>query len=157
MKLDNIFHAAVRKESFFIPKEMVITGSVDTEMPGQVAGVINGNVFVKNKVIILKEGVINGDISAEELLVYGRINGDVLCSGKMLIQNGAVIKGNIITSEIHIEKDTIIEGVINKSFLEPVQFIERAESKSRKNEISDNPADRIVSSQKENVKRQAWF
>jgi cytoskeletal protein CcmA (bactofilin family) len=161
MKLDNIFSAAVRKESFYIPKEMVITGSINTEMSGQIGGVINGNVFAENKVIILKEGVINGDISAGELLVYGRINGDVLCANKMIVQNGAVIKGNIVTAEIHIEKETVIEGIITKSVINPPKYIRQttAEPERKEQLIAEDATDidRPDLPQKEELRRQAWF
>ena len=157
MKLENIFNASIRKESFYIPREMVITGSVNTEMPGQVAGVINGNLFAKNKVVILKEAVVNGDITAEELLVYGRINGDVVCSGKMIIQNGAVIKGNIVTAEIHIEKDTVIEGVITKSQKQTEEPDDEPGTGYERNDLSGERFEKIVTAKKEDSKRQAWF
>lgn len=115
MKLDNILNAAIRKDSFLIPKEMVIHGSFTSETPGQIAGTIHGDVQSKGRILILKEGIINGDVHAEELLVYGKINGDVKKCNKINVQSGAVIKGNVTTGEIHIEKDAIIEGLITKS------------------------------------------
>lgn len=115
MKLDNILNAAMRKDSFLIPKEMVIDGSFRSETPGQIAGTINGDVQSKGRVLIHKEGIINGDVYAEELLVYGKINGDVKRCNKINVQSGAVIKGHVNTGEIHIEKDAVIEGLISKS------------------------------------------
>ena len=130
-------------------------------MSGQIAGVINGNVFAENKVIILKEAVINGDVSAGELLVYGKINGDVLCANKMIVQNGAVIKGNIVTAEIHIEKETIIEGIITKSVIEPPRYIKQTtntESERKKQLVAERIAtEQNPIPQTEESKRQSWF
>ncbi len=115
MKFDNILPGANRKESFFIPKEMTIAGSFKADTSGQIAGTINGELIVESKLVILKEAVVNGDISADELIVFGKINGDVRKCNKMTVRSGAIIMGNVNTIEIHIEKDTIIEGLITKS------------------------------------------
>ena len=77
MKLDSLLSSSHRKDSFLIPKEMMITGTIQTDAPGQIAGIIKGDVLTKSRIIILKEGIINGDVTADELLVYGKINGHV--------------------------------------------------------------------------------
>jgi cytoskeletal protein CcmA (bactofilin family) len=114
MKLENILNAAIRKESFCVPKEMVINGSFLAETSGQISGRVNGDILVKGRIVILKEGIVNGDISADELVVYGRLTGDVRSCSKMVIHSGAVVSGNITATEIHTDKDAIIEGLIVK-------------------------------------------
>ncbi len=114
MKLENILNAAIRKENFCIPREMVINGSFQSDISGHIAGTVNGDVWVKGRIVILKDGFINGDISADEITVYGRITGEIKNCSKMVIHSGAVIKGNITTSEIHTDKDAIVEGLIIK-------------------------------------------
>jgi hypothetical protein len=37
MKFDNILNAAIGKESFYIPKEMVVTGFLKADTSGQIA------------------------------------------------------------------------------------------------------------------------
>jgi cytoskeletal protein CcmA (bactofilin family) len=159
MKLDNIINAALRKESFNIPKGMVITGSVNTRINGQIAGTINGNVFAKSKIVVQKGAVLNGDVSAEELQVYGSINGDVQCSGKTIVYNGAVIKGSIHTAEIHIEKDAVVEGMISKAIKEePAPVAEQTTSSTslQKEAVEENRSQDTLPP-KEETKRQAWF
>ena len=155
MKLENILNAAIGKESFCIPKEMVINGSFMAETSGQIAGTVNGDVLVKGKIIILKEGIVNGDISADELVVYGKLTGDVRSCSKMVIHSGSVISGNITATEIHTDKDAIIEGLIVKPGM-PVsadnkpKSIVKTSSPFRENYKSsvDNP---------EPSKQEAWF
>lgn len=157
MKLDNIINAALRKESFSIPKGMVIAGSVNTRINGQIAGTINGNVFATSKIVIQKGAVINGDVSAEGLQVYGNINGDVQCSGKTTIYNGAVIKGSIYTAEIHIEKDAVVEGMISKAIKEDSSpILERVSTPSPKETTEENK-NQDASPPKQETNRQAWF
>lgn len=155
MKLENILNAAIGKESFCIPKEMVINGSFLSETSGQIAGTVNGDILVKGKIVILKEGVVNGDISADELVVYGRLTGDVRSCSKIAIHSGAVVSGNITATEIHTDKDAIIEGLIVKPGM-PVLADNKTKSPAKtsspfrenyKTSI-DNP---------ESTKQEAWF
>lgn len=154
MKFENIINTTGRKESFFLSKEMVITGAVKAEAPGQIAGIINGEVVVNNKLVILKEGIILGDVAADELLVYGRIDGDVKCTN-LIIQSGALIKGNITTITIHIEKDAIIEGNIIKAGNQMVLHKKRELPKRK--EPPAKKVDPPSNNKKETGERSAWF
>lgn len=155
MKFENILNAAMRKDSFCITKEMVITGSVKSSSPGQIAGIVNGDVIVRSRLIILKEGIINGDIAAEDILVYGKINGDVKSCNKITVQSGAFIKGNITTSEIHIEKDAIIKGIITKS--DGQVILPKKPFSAVKNEPEEKKTEPALISKTGDSDRQAWF
>jgi cytoskeletal protein CcmA (bactofilin family) len=155
LKLDNILNAAIGKESFSLPKQMIITGSLKTDAPGQIAGVVNGDVTVNSRVVILKDGIVNGDISAEELIVFGKINGNVNRCNKMIVQSGAVINGNINTVEIHVEKDAIIEGLVTKSGIN--MMITKKKELVRKNESTIEHTETRIEEKSEIKERQTWF
>jgi cytoskeletal protein CcmA (bactofilin family) len=155
MKFENIINTTGRKESFFLSKEMVITGTVKAEAPGQIAGIINGEVVINNKLVILKEGIILGDVAADELMVYGRIDGDVKCTN-LIIQSGALIKGNITTITIHIEKDAIIEGNIIKAGNEMILH-KKKELPKKKEPLPVKKVEPPSTGKKETGERSAWF
>lgn len=156
MKFDNLLNTGIRKDGFYIPKEMVITGSFKADISGQIAGTVNGNIWIKAKIFILKDGIVNGDISAEELVVYGKINGDVKSCKKMIVQSGAVIKGNIVTDEIHIEKNATIEGLITKSNLHPVTT-KNSETEEKKYSLAIENTESNPGIKSVKTERQAWF
>jgi cytoskeletal protein CcmA (bactofilin family) len=156
MKFDNLLNAGIRKDGFYLPKEMVITGSFKADISGQIAGTVNGNVWVKTKILILRDGIVNGDISAEEITVYGKINGDVKSCKKMLVQSGAVIKGNIVTEEIHMEKNAVIEGLITKLNLH-AGTDKNLEVAERKSAPAIESAEPVVAGKNGAMERQAWF
>jgi cytoskeletal protein CcmA (bactofilin family) len=157
MKFENILNAAARKESFCIPKEMIVNGSLTSETSGQITGIVKGDVWVKNRLIIHKEGVVNGDVTAEELVVYGRIDGDIIKCCKTTVHSFAVIKGNIATSEIHIEKDAVIEGLISKSEILPVSFQKKIEFPKKKNESADKKSGTIAAVENGTIEQRTWF
>jgi cytoskeletal protein CcmA (bactofilin family) len=156
MKFDNLLNTGIRKDGFYIPKEMVITGSFNADISGQIAGTVNGNIWIKAKVFILKDGIVNGDISAEELVVYGKINGDVKSCKKMIVHSGAVINGNIITDEIHIEKNAAIEGLITKSDLLTARN-ENSKTTEKINSLAIENTESIPDIKSVKTERQAWF
>jgi cytoskeletal protein CcmA (bactofilin family) len=149
MMFENILNAA-RRESFCIPKEMVVYGSLMAETSGQISGTVKGDVWVKNRLIIHKEGIVSGDISAEELVVHGRIDGCIKKCSKTIVHSGAVIKGNITTSEIHIEKDAFIEGLISKSEIIPDSF-------QKKTEFQKKKTDAAIPVNNETADQRTWF
>jgi cytoskeletal protein CcmA (bactofilin family) len=154
MKLDSLLNSSHRKDSFLIPKEMMITGTIQTDSPGQIAGLINGDVLTKSRVIILKEGIINGDVIADELLVYGKINGHVKSCNKINIQSGAAIKGNINTAEIHMEKNAKIGGIITKS---DIQTLTKNKETTKKKIHPSSTIEPAPAAKDQNTQRQAWF
>jgi cytoskeletal protein CcmA (bactofilin family) len=154
MKLDSLLSTSHRKDSFLIPKEMMITGIIQTDSPGQIAGIINGDVLTKSRVIILKEGIINGDVTADELLVYGKINGHVKSCNKIIVQSGAVIKGNINTAEIHMEKNATVDGIITKS---GVQTLMKDNKTTKKKYLPAEKIEPVPAAKDQNTDRQAWF
>lgn len=102
------------KKSFYIPEGMTVTGTFTTDVPGQIAGAVNGDVCVNGRLVILKSAVIIGNVKAQELEVWGRVIGYIQCSGKLFLQKASFVKGNISTVEIYIEKDAIVDGIIIK-------------------------------------------
>lgn len=157
MKFENILNAAIGKENFCIPKEMIINGSFKAETSGQITGTVKGDVWVKSRLLIHKEGIVTGDVSAEELVVYGKINGNVKKCRKTTVHSGAVIKGNITTAEIHIEKDAVIEGLISKSENLPGSFQKKSESSKKKTGSVDKKVKPVSAVKYETAEQRTWF
>lgn len=112
--LENILNTVSTKKSFYIPAGMTVTGTFTADVPGQIAGAVNGDLLINGRLVILKNGVIHGNVKAEELEILGSVTGDIQCGGKMILQNDCFVKGNISTIEIHIEKDAVLDGIITK-------------------------------------------
>ena len=155
LKLENILDPS-RKGGFFVPKGTVITGTFTADIPGKIAGMINGDVFVKGKVTILKEAVIRGDIYATDVTVYGKISGDIKCTGTTRLEPGARIRGDISTSEIHVEKDTVVEGIITKPVTEKTSVDESVEPDTGE-DFTREPPEPKQSLTDENANSQSWF
>ncbi|MBC7888964.1 MAG: polymer-forming cytoskeletal protein [Ferruginibacter sp.] len=145
--LTYILNNFASKKSFYLPAGMTVTGTFTVDVPGQIAGSVNGNVFVNGTLGILKNAVITGNVKAETLEIFGTVIGDIQCSGKMILHNTCYVKGNISTVEIHIEKNAVIDGMITKPVSNTTDFepaFATGEPVLIEETIEDSPADIIA-------------
>lgn len=108
------------QDSFLLPKGITIQGDIESKISGRIDGIVSGNIQVDAKLIIGEESVINGDITALNLIVYGRVEGNIECKNKAVICNNAVIKGGIIATTLEIEEGAVIEGSMTKNRYKPL-------------------------------------
>lgn len=101
--------AAPKAGSATITGCMEILGNVKGCGTIHIDGKIHGNLIVDESVVIGKEGVVNGDVSAKKVIVSGKIHGSVKCETLEVTQMGQ------ITDIIHASKvvsDGKLEAVI---------------------------------------------
>ena len=97
---------------FIIPAGIEVNGNFVSQKEGSIAGTINGDVHVKARLIVEKQGIINGDLHAKDLTIKGRVNGNIYCEGKVSALKDSVVSGNISAAEARIDKFSIVKGII---------------------------------------------
>jgi cytoskeletal protein CcmA (bactofilin family) len=96
---------------FYIPEGIEVNGNFVSEKEGGIAGIINGDVTVNAKLIIERQGIINGEIRVKDIIVKGKVNGNIHCTGKIITLKDALVSGNIYAAEAVIDKFSIVKGV----------------------------------------------
>jgi cytoskeletal protein CcmA (bactofilin family) len=102
-------------ESFSVPFGVVVGGDLTSEIPGRVDGRVNGNIVTKGKLIIGEKAVIDGNISAEQLIIFGMVHGNVEVAGKVVLHDHACVKGSVTASVLEIDETAVVKGLITKS------------------------------------------
>ena len=92
--------------------DLVIDGSVSTAGELQVDGTINGSVRAR-AVVVDANGVVYGDITAEEVIVRGRVIGPIRAL-HIHIFSGAHIEGDVINQTLSIENGAHVDGKIRR-------------------------------------------
>jgi cytoskeletal protein CcmA (bactofilin family) len=115
ISLKNIFGKAASKKTFNIPQGMLVTGTVYTAVSGEVAGIVNGDFSATAHFTILKSGVINGNVKAENMDLYGTVNGNILCSKMLVLQPDCVVTGNVDAFEITGAENIEMSGTISNA------------------------------------------
>jgi len=86
-----------------------ITGEIDIVCNLHIDGEFEGSIKSKSFITIGKTGVVEGDISADKLIVSGKFMGGCECEAVEILPNGRV-EGKVITKEFVIERAGIFVG-----------------------------------------------
>ncbi len=87
-----------------------IRGAVDADGDLRIAGIVNGNVRCKGKVIVARGGRVEGDIHADDADIAGTVIGQLHLSRKLMLRNGCELDGDIFVKALSIEEGAVFEG-----------------------------------------------
>lgn len=93
-----------------IGRNTVFTGQLTGSGNVRVDGRIDGSIAVNANVVIGEYGVVNGDVSANSLLICGTINGNVTADEKLTIDSTGQLIGDIRVSQFHVSDGGIFQG-----------------------------------------------
>ncbi len=76
----------------------------------RVDGTINGNCNCDQNFVLGTEGVIKGNISAQNVTISGKVDGDINARGKLELFSTGKIRGNITARSLVIDEDAYFDG-----------------------------------------------
>ena len=101
-------------EQATIGKSLVIkgevTGSESLYIDGRVEGSIN---LPGNRVTVGRNGVVNANVNAREIVVIGKLKGNLQASDRVDIRNDGSLTGDVIAARISIEDGAFFKGGID--------------------------------------------
>lgn len=111
---DAIRPAAMKPNSRVVPSiissDMKITGSVTSEGEMTIDGRIEGDVTADSLTIGV-EGMIMGEIIAQQVVVRGAVKGSIRAR-KVDLEAGAKVHGDIVHARLAIQNDAVFEGQV---------------------------------------------
>ena len=96
-----------------ISDDVIIEGKLFTGGELQIGGTINGYVRAR-AVFVDVQGVVHGEVAAEEVLIRGRVVGSILGMTVRIISGGHV-EGDITSENVVIENAAYVDGKIHHS------------------------------------------
>ena len=98
----------------FVAETMQIEGDFHYSGAVDVAGLINGNVY-GNEMIILDTGSVKGNLNVSKLIINGHVEGQIIAD-EISLGSNSVIKGDIsFKSHLKTEEGAEIDGYIKGS------------------------------------------
>lgn len=76
----------------------------------RVDGEFRGNIVTKGDVIIGDNGILEGDVSARNMVVAGNSGANINCSEKLQIKADGKVSGDIVVKSIIIEENAVFNG-----------------------------------------------
>jgi len=105
-----------------ISKGCVVHGRIESDVFVRIDGHIKGDLIIAEGLIIGEHGIIEGNIKAREIVVFGTVNGnvtadsiDIKSSGNILgelhtnslqVETGANYIGNVIMDKLPVKKES---------------------------------------------------
>ena len=93
----------ISKEQNKIAAGTSIKGDIEAKGALRIDGTIEGNVRTPGKVVIGKEGSINGNLECENADIEGKFNGILTVSGTLSLRSTAVIDGEVTALKLAVE------------------------------------------------------
>ena len=87
-----------------------VTGSESLYIDGRVEGSIN---LPGNRVTVGRNGVVNANITAREIVVTGKVRGNLAASDRVDIRNEGSLTGDVVAQRISIEDGAFFKGGID--------------------------------------------
>ncbi|WP_396591150.1 polymer-forming cytoskeletal protein [Allomuricauda sp. R78024] len=86
-----------------IEKNTKIKGNITSEADFRIDGKLEGNVKTSGKVVIGKDGYINGKVECVNADIEGKFNGELLVNDLLSLKASAVIEGTVNVSKLSVE------------------------------------------------------
>ncbi len=97
-----------------IRKDLCVTGNISGQgtllIEGGMDGVIN---LPESRVTIGRNGQLNAEIAAGEIVILGTVVGDLKASNRVEIRNGGSLTGDVVASRIYVEEGAYFSGSID--------------------------------------------
>ena len=120
--------------STLISEGCIVDGNINAPAYVRIDGEVTGDITIAEGLIIGEKGLIKGNITTKELVVYGLVNGnlqvsslEIKATGKingeiktqtLLVENGAIYNGNL-SMESNVKYTDAVQ--VSKSHEKPVE------------------------------------
>ncbi|GGD49623.1 bactofilin family protein [Muriicola marianensis] len=86
-----------------IEKHTKIKGDIVSEADFRIDGKLNGNLKTSGKVVIGKDGYINGKVECLNADIEGNFNGELMVSELLTLKSSALIEGTVTVAKLAVE------------------------------------------------------
>jgi len=87
-----------------------VNGDIISDGDFRIVGKLTGTIQSKGKVVIGKNGLVEGDIVCRNADISGKVKGSLKVEELLSLTSSGVIEGEVITSKIAIEAGAVFTG-----------------------------------------------
>jgi cytoskeletal protein CcmA (bactofilin family) len=95
-----------------------VTGEIISDGDVRIDGSLSGKIIAKGKVVIGKEGIVDGEIHCKNADISGKVNATIEVKELVVFKSTASFTGKIQTSKISIETGALFTGECKMAGLE---------------------------------------
>jgi cytoskeletal protein CcmA (bactofilin family) len=107
-------------EQATIGRSLVIKGEISGSESLYIDGRIEGKISIPdNRITIGRNGVVQANITAREIVIMGKVNGNIECGDRLDIRSEGSVTGDVSTVRISVEDGAVLKGGIQVRSAEP--------------------------------------
>ena len=126
-----------------IGKGTKIEGKITIESSGRIDGTIKGELVASNTIVIGEEGVVNGDVVSETIIVGGKIVGNIYATNRIVLEPKSTLKGDLVAPRVTISEGSVFNG--SCKMLKSKEIV--VDKKSSQMKVVDLTPEEILTSQ----------
>ncbi|MEX2125040.1 MAG: polymer-forming cytoskeletal protein [Woeseia sp.] len=106
-----------------------VTGVLSGQGDFMISGTVEGDCDLNGAVSITSQGVWNGTLKADSVIIAGTVEGDIEARGRIEIADSARITGSVTGQAIAVAEGAVVEGVMKTTGRStPTEFVEKRRS-----------------------------
>ena len=110
----------------------VITGDIYSKGDIRVDGTLKGSVITEGKVVLGREGIIEGDIECRDADISGTIKAKITVSQLLSLKTSAKLNGDITTNKLSIEPGAEFTGSCSMgAVIKDIKRVEKQEKQEK--------------------------
>ena len=115
-----------------IGHDTTINGDVQSKGDIRVDGTLKGSVSTEGKVVLGKEGVIEGDVVCKNADVSGILKAKITVSQLLSLKSTAKLNGDIVTNKLSVEPGAAFSGSCSMgAIIKDIKDIGKSEKKEK--------------------------
>ena len=87
-----------------------ISGNIGLDQDGVIRATVKGDIRSANKLVIAKESVVSGVVSARDVRLEGRVDGGIEGTGQVWLVSGSVLRTRCAAKALRIEPGSDFNG-----------------------------------------------
>ena len=100
-------------EQATIGRSLVIKGEISGGESLYIDGRIEGSIeFADHRITIGRNGNVQANIHAREVVILGKVKGNIQCSDRVDIRSEGALNGDIVTQRISVEDGALLKGSV---------------------------------------------
>ncbi|MBW8056921.1 MAG: polymer-forming cytoskeletal protein [candidate division NC10 bacterium] len=99
--------------AFIFGKGLILRGKLEGEGDLQVQGHLEGKISLTGTVVVLEGASVQGDISANEIIVAGVVRGNLTASGKVELAPTGHLLGDVRSKQLIVREGAALNGSIS--------------------------------------------
>ena len=119
----------------YVGSNTTLEGKFECDDDFLIEGSVEGSLCSKGTIVIGREAVVRGDVSAKEVAISGIVVGTIICTKRIDIFEAAKIVGTIQTPVLKMEMGAKVNGRIIMSQLQEIGLITEAPDETLSSDV----------------------